>query len=1073
MSRLVPALLVLSALLALAPRAAAQLELPSRGSSAKEDDKPKRREQRGDVAPHIDCTICGERNYTVAIDSSAENGHQRAHCVVCQKQTLHKVPRRGGKSSGGGLELPSGVRVRTAPESDAAALAESESTPEPTAGGDAESTPRAAQLVLAEVRRVKSPNDPVVSAAAGHLVQMGEGGLIASRQALLDEDPRVVVAGGRALLIAALESDRERVIRRLRGRVPTKAAAPLLAALVELDPVAATPALLAEFLAHSLSPMRVAAERHLRVILTVEGLPALRVALESSRSDARGRAVDLLSRFKDEPVAVDLLMERLADPRAKVALRVVEALARSRDERVERALLVMAFDSEWLLRPEAYALLTLIEREDKDLEPLLDARHVEALLRGLDSSEPFVGGTCAAALAGIGFRSTQPDRTMWLDTEVPQALVAVVSGQHYFDDFSALQPTALRRLGMISGLSRGMRGPEWASWWLESRGDFLASRAAIRVEERDERQLRLTLRVGGAAPLFFELVGPDAEERPNQSEVFWLSEVQALDLVGILQQEGVLGIERMPGIRGGQLERGRTLTVEIANQAKSFSFGPGVEEVWFDRLCGTVRAFREKNLWQRLLDPRKHSGRRGLWESEHVWWDEDHTEFERVTRLKTLALEHAHSLTYQDRELVLALFEDIYREPKSRSLSDFNSFLGLLGDEPLFTLRANRWAYLATAALGLDGDASVADESSVQASLAEDLLDLLITRFGADAAPSIGGVLAVLGPDRARQAAVDQRPLMRALAAELLASRAAGEDGSEDAELLLALLDDPVLSVEVEAVAAAGRYAVTAVRTEVLRRARSSSQHEVRAAALRAIGRIGGRDAREALLVAVPESDPMLQVAAVEGLVSLNDPRTSSLLVTLLRPGRSREVVDAARRALDGIGDEAHPVLFDAMRNGEPSVVREASLLLSRDLQPEAASVLMSLLTDDPADRLVMNELAILTCVDLREEPDPAASWWEWWDRVRHDDSSSWFRAALEQHSMPAPSAEAFEGEGTLEGVGYLLAAIGLPESHLAERGRRELERLTGRDLGPLPPSGSERDLWRETLYDMLSEQRR
>ena len=139
---------------------------------------------------------------------------------------------------------------------------------------------------------------------------------------------------------------------------------------------------------------------------------------------------------------------------------------------------------------------------------------------------------------------------------------------------------------------------------------------------------------------------------------------------------------------------------------------------------------------------------------------------------------------------------------------------------------------------------------------------------------------------------------------------------------------------------------------------------------------------------------------------------------------------------------------------------REAAILLGMQGVPQAVSPMMTLLTDNPEDQHLARELAILTCVDLRGEPDPALAWWNWWEYVVHNDSTAWLRAALERVEVVAPPAEAFADGGNEECILFLIDVLGRTETHLVERARRELSLRLGRELGALPPPGAEREAW-------------
>ena len=148
---------------------------------------------------------------------------------------------------------------------------------------------------------------------------------------------------------------------------------------------------------------------------------------------------------------------------------------------------------------------------------------------------------------------------------------------------------------------------------------------------------------------------------------------------------------------------------------------------------------------------------------------------------------------------------------------------------------------------------------------------------------------------------------------------------------------------------------------------------------------------------------------------------------------------------------------------------REAALLLSRQAVPEAAPVLLQLLADDGQDARVAAELCVLSGVDLRAEPDPAVAWWDWWNGVVHDDATAWFLGALAREGRDVPPAASIADEGSAEGAVFLLGVLNDGATHQAERARRELSRLLGRELSVPPSAGSERTAWLAELSDEIA----
>jgi HEAT repeat protein len=122
--------------------------------------------------------------------------------------------------------------------------------------------------------------------------------------------------------------------------------------LVRVDPVRATPGFLISLLEHQQAPVRTAAEARLQEKLGPDLLPLLSAALRARMPDARLRALNLAVRI-DDPLVLEILLDRIADSSASVAWRAVTALAERDDPRVEIELLALAFRERWILRTNA------------------------------------------------------------------------------------------------------------------------------------------------------------------------------------------------------------------------------------------------------------------------------------------------------------------------------------------------------------------------------------------------------------------------------------------------------------------------------------------------------------------------------------------------------------------------------------------------------------------------------------------------------------------------------------------------------------------------------------------------
>ncbi|MCC7012212.1 MAG: HEAT repeat domain-containing protein [Planctomycetes bacterium] len=917
----------------------------------------------------------------------------------------------------------------------------------------------AADFVLAELQKVAELDSALVDHAAQSLLRMGDIGRAAAAKSLASEHAPTLMAATKTLLQTGSGADAELVQARLRNKLPGAACGPLVDTLCAMDPVHASPAFLAELLAHRQSAVRSAAQRQLARLGPQLPCSLLALSLASKDSDVRVRAVQLLGNSSD-PAALRELLARLSDPAASVARRAVDALALREDAGIEHELLRAAFADGWVLRPGSYALLAIAEREDRRLVPILTEAHTAALLDGLRSTDSFVAGSCAAALAGIGFRSLDVEGTAWLDLDVPHRLVRAVSAEDFSADFSSLVPTATRRMALLSGENFGNDGPRWIAWWAERATKFSASRAALAVTAERAPELVVSVLDDHDASETFALIGAARAEQPGEwaGETLYLSAAQARALFEVLRGAGVFGAERLPGARGSAFEAGRTLTVTLGARSKSFRFGGTAPEPWFATAVEAARAVRERVRWQRAFDPRRYATQLDFWKSESAWWEQTTDERARGRRAFELLLARQEALPLSERGAGAQELRELALTPGMATAEDFGAFAKLLASERFVGPRARAWLELALRA-------ATPPEPSAKLSpvFAEELLRILIASFDTQAAQELSDVLAAAGREFARLHVADERPFVRAVAAATLARDAE----PVDVELLSGLLADPEERVVSAALLALGENKVQAARGAILDATRSP-RVAVKLAALRAAGMLGGDDVLTALLGSLGDrSDPRIPVAATEGIAALRDAGTASVLLSLLARGADDPCYGAARRGLLELRDDAWDELLRSVRTPTSPTKREAALILSEQLVPQVASVLMTQLTEKPGDARVAEELAILTCSDFRGEVDPPNAWWRWWEYVVHDDAQAWLVGALVRLEIESPEPVDFRG-GTPAALRALAALAAREESHLAERARREFARLIGRDPGTLPPRGPEREAWTRTLIDSL-----
>jgi len=1019
--------------------ATAQLDLPDEG------DKPRKvpagpKQGRGDIAPHLVCTECESRNYTAMRNRpAAQSGFYFAVCAYCKEDRMHREGRRRGT---GDLDLPD--RARPVREPALTPKPRDPSAPDlPTFPG---ALSEQAQVILEEIS--KSPSSSMRAQALRNLKSMGEDGVLAGRVALRDERAELIEFGAQLLLESGRGAEVERVAQRLRDPLPGRIGPGILDRLVTLDPVHASPRLLCSLLDHPQGAMRQAAAKHLALHSSPELLVPLADALKSKRTSTRTAAVNLIAGIED-PSSLGLLLEHLADGSPTVCGRVLDHLARSEDERLDVELLRRAFSERWILRPSAYALLAVIDREDLESRAILDERHAPSLLSGLESSDPLVRGTCAAALAGIGFRSEDSAATSWVDDIVPLHLIASVSGSSFHTDYASLQPRAMRRIELITGERIGTDGGEWVDWWAAHRANFRALRASFAVELHEVSRLAIRYRDKGGA---YSIAGFDAPAPRGPEERVVLSATQMANLVAALRSHGILSSERLPGVRGKRSEVERELTLRVLGREKRFLFGEGADEDWFTQVMVLLDAQRARQRWQ-LFAPTLE-GERGPWEAEALWWDGDHDELARAERMKRLLLTHLQEAPPSQRQLGLEELERVFSVEGVSSLADLEALLTLISEESFYSDRCGRLVDLTRGIL-------VGDSATVLRAR-ERLISVLVERFGDRGAASVAAVISDCSSSQLLGMSSDGRPLVRAL----LALQLRGTELPEERAVLLALLDDEDSSVEAAAVSSLGHARLEGARTELLLRARFG-EGAVRLAALEAIGRLGGEGVRQALVTGLAERDAEVQLSALKGLTHLSDPESISLFISYLQREEDSELHEVALGALKGFGEEAHDELLRIAESATHKGRRQAAMILSESCVGAVAEPLAILLAggQDPA---VARELAVLTCFDLRKAEQPAAEYLSWLRGQSDKDAWRWFVEATARRELFCPPPSAFAGEGSREGASFLLMVIERCEPFLAERASRELERMLGAGLVDLPADSAGRARWLESARELV-----
>jgi hypothetical protein len=918
------------------------------------------------------------------------------------------------------------------------------------------------------------------------LCALGEPAFEVARLQLQMRTPKRALLGGRILLEAGGTEERALVGEYLRGPVKPQVGIPLLRELALRDPLLANPTYLMDQLQHPLGNMREAAAELVLERLDDSWLPRLAASAASGSSSLRLHALKLAAHLSSSG-ARRLMLSSLGDERSLISTLAVESLAGWEAPDTTELLRQLSLEAAAWDRQAAYALVALVQREINLGQALLHAADVPRLREGLAHRSPLVASAAAAALAGIGFRGDASLDTPWLSMLVPDTLVRLCTGYVFHRDLRGVQGIGLQRLGLISGQPLGSNGFAWQAWWAEHGAGFRPRRSVLTPLANDELNLSVSLATGsGAERRAWTLVGPGiaAPTKDSAEPIFYMSHAQALELMAMIQGQGLFGASRSPGRYGQNSSGVRGLSVGIGAGEKRFEVRGDVGPDWFEAVASAALELQERLHWQLWYDPEQYASNFAIYEAESPWWEQVEPA-QRQLRLKLRMLQVLAGRELAQRDEGLAELVRQSGRHAHLDASDFPALLGLLADEVDYGTRFVPDAHSRARDLtSLALQAARTPQGGLQPALAQRLFKLLAQRFGSAARLDLELLLERAGGELLLSSAqsldalareVSARPLgsLIAEAGRLIAEKPGikGVQTPSNLELLAELLRAEEEQVVKAAIQAVGEFQLQNYKPQILRRARPHQDNSkaIRIVALRALGRLGGAGVREMCVLALGEDRLLLSLAAVEGLAAMGDVENLTLLVSLFGRGPETGYFEAAGAGLRQLGSAAAEDLLPLAVSGEGPIRRQATLLLAWAGVPQAASELLMQLTENPADAYLAEELAILSAQDLRSAENPVAAWWAWWDSVVHDDAQAWLLGAMAQAGFDAPREAKRVGEREEASVGLedLLGWAAVKDPILRERVRRELSWLVGQPIESIPTEAGALEVWRKGLREL------
>ena len=971
----------------------------------------------------------------------------------------------GNKGSGqrGGLSLP-GSRGGPVTPKEASGIAEI-----PAESGSVEA-------LFNEVRKLKVADNALVKTSAKQLAEMGPNAWIAARNQLSDSSPSVIMTAARTLLLVGASGDRELIRQRLDRKVPSRVVGPLVDLLVETEPAATRQALVMDLAEGRYGSVRKQALDHLDKL--VLGPSTLLQMKASNHTEVRALSYTKLARLDGVSAALmggdDALNKELLAGLEDSSARVAEAASLGISSRISgpNDPLVQKLMRDYRLRDVddhrgAQALVALIKAEERLGEALINEEEGLYLLIMMQRGTPFVRAATSTALAGIGFRSTQP--SPWLDNEVTSTLISSIAGEEYYPEFNQIRDSSLRRLERITGQSFGDEGPLWKSWWNQTGGKFHALRAVLAIGPEDHVRLEVRFMdpLNGSA---YRLLGPEAvaAEMPFPGPSLRLLPEDSARLLAALAKAGVLGADRLPGLHGQANGLESQLAIAVDQHSKAFRQGSGPMAEWLEPVLEDVAATYAHNEWQLFPLPADQMPE-GIdyYAFEAPWWAAPRTELERDRHLASLILSNMRLHAPLDRTRHVNALKRL--PDGTLGQEHFDALADRFQEEDYLGERARDLLALAEKA-GLNGGTQLSDDDAGR------LLDVLVSQGSSNRQPLLAEVARLATPAFARTLALDPRGDLRAVAANVLAH---GDREPEDMALLRSLIVDSNPMVEAAAVLAVSDANLGEFRDSIYARARVADPI-VRIAAIRGVGLMGGAGAVDILRLVVLYRDTEIKLAGAEALADLADPSGATLLSQMFASGERSPFFSAARRGLLAIGEPGWDDLLKIARTSSHPAGRSAMLLLAEQGVAEVMTTMLQVLTDNPTDAVMARELAMLTGVDYRMQTDPAREWWVWHDAKRDMTALEWFAEGanawidasgnldLMASGLRFKAAD-LVGDGNEDGARALIEFIrNTPADFLELRALRELRRLLEESKLNLPPKGRMRDEWCDVLLTRL-----
>ena len=681
----------------------------------------------------------------------------------------------------------------------------------------------------------------------------------------------------------------------------------------------------------------------------------------------------------------------------------------------------------------------------------LPEQALPGLRRQLVSLDALTRSLAAVGLSGLCYEGRAEQS---LDAPVVDALLNIVVPTEFIPNLNILTGPANLQLQRLTGRS-GEEALGWREWWNGARPGFSGVRLRLAIDESNAGSAVLELEDAGGQ---IRIMGEALAGMPprNDAEEYLLGRTAMLDLVGELEAAGFMHAAAVEASVPQSFER--TLQLVIGG-ARAQARASSKSSARFLQLVDIIDREAQAEVWQQLRDPAVDPDRGAFWQAERQWRQENPDPTARGQRTVGQGLASWPALSEQKRSLFLAW---LFARPDRKELiseADGLVMLSLVRAAEEFSAQELLLLELAVSAPG--------------GKVWRDAIDLAAGVDSADGS-AVERLFAILGPDRVLLALEDERARVRRAALDEVVRL----KDQRAKETVVALLDDPDLSVQRAAVFAAGQLEISEARVPLIDLiVNSDDQPELRRESLVALGRVGGSGAFGVLQQALAAPLEADRLAALRGLGELDDPRAAKQLATIFVVSLGSSTGELARFYLQRMGSKlAVPALRAQLGTQNRNVRNQIVLLLGGYQDPKAVPDLIDLLRQQYRPLVTASMLAATTGLDVREPADLISALEVWYREHSSEPQWLWLIQGLDRAGIPHILTEdQFSAAAGLTPVPELCRIM--VDSQLGRMrvlASAVLRSVTGEDYGEIQPATSPEELEAiATRYRLLYESAR